>query len=89
MSFSVGKPLLMLQSIKRAYRLDPENPQLHTCLIRYHEYCSKYLSTLEEPVCTVIIQEAQPILQGRDAHQLNSEFLSKHSHSLPSILEGK
>ncbi|KAL1460224.1 hypothetical protein WDU94_012154, partial [Cyamophila willieti] len=32
--FRRKKPLLMLQSVKRAWDLDPTHPTLHTCLIR-------------------------------------------------------
>lgn len=30
-----GKPLLMLQSIKRAFTCNPTDPRLHQCLIRF------------------------------------------------------
>ena len=35
LSISVGKYLLMLQSLKRAFIIDPDNPQLHVYLIHY------------------------------------------------------
>lgn len=44
----------MLQAIKRAHHVDPENPDLHTCLVRYKLYLKKYADTLEEPVQCVI-----------------------------------
>ena len=30
-----GKLLLMLQSIKRALRIDPDNPKLHECIVKF------------------------------------------------------
>lgn len=28
----------MLQSLKRAYQVDPKNPKLHSCLIRFYQF---------------------------------------------------
>ena len=35
LNFFLDKPLLMLQSIKRAFATDPEHPKLHECIIRF------------------------------------------------------
>ncbi|XP_067000279.2 N-alpha-acetyltransferase 15, NatA auxiliary subunit [Anabrus simplex] len=82
------KPLLMLQSVKRAYRLDPTNPRLHSYLIMCYGCMKRWESTLEPPVATVIRQEMEPIFAGRDAHQMNTEFLATRSNSLESLFEG-
>lgn len=87
------KPLLMLQSIKRAFRIDPKNVELHSCFVRF----AMKLVTLkkqtepatESPVLTVIEQEMEPILRGRSADQINKEFLAENSNSLPALFEGK
>lgn len=42
LSIYVGKYLLMLQSLKRAFTIDPDNPQLHVYLIHYLMLC-KYI----------------------------------------------
>ncbi|CAK9185925.1 unnamed protein product [Ilex paraguariensis] len=85
------KPLLMLQSIKRAFRIDPKNVELHSCIVRF----AVKLVTLkkqtepatESPVLTVIEQEMEPILRGRSADQINKEFLAENSNSLPALFE--
>ncbi len=87
------KPLLMLQSIKRAYRLDSTNPELHSCLVRF----ALKLVTLKKetefvadsPVLTVIEREMEPILRDRSASQINKEFLAANSNDLPSLFEGE
>lgn len=81
------KPLLMLQSIKRAYRLDPNNPKLHSCLIVYNGYLARWQGSLEAPVATVLKQEMEPVFRGRDAHQMNTEFLAANSKSLEALFE--
>lgn len=86
------KPLLMLQSIKRAFRLDRSNPELHSCLVRFElklvTLRKQTDPAVEEPVLTVIQQEMEPILQGRSAAQINKEFLAENSSSLPGLFEG-
>lgn len=82
-----GKLLLMLQSIKRACRVDANNPQLHVCLVKF------YLKVAEsneicEPIAEVLKQEMTHIYGDKDAKQLNQEFLNKNSNSLPHLLEG-
>nr|CAH7754284.1 unnamed protein product [Callosobruchus chinensis] len=32
------KVLLMLQSLKRAHKVEPRNPRLHSCLVRFYQY---------------------------------------------------
>lgn len=40
------KFLLMLQSVKRAYAIDPDNPWLHQCLVRFFKRGKEYYSAL-------------------------------------------
>lgn len=88
----LDKPLLMLQSIKRAFRLDRSNPELHSCLVRFElklvTLRKRTDPVVEQPVLTVIQQEIEPILRGRSAAQINEEFLAKNSNSLPALYEG-
>jgi peptide alpha-N-acetyltransferase len=81
------KPLLMLQSIKRAHRLDPNNPKLHSYLILYHGYLTRWQGSLDASVATVLKQEMEPIFRARDPHQMNAEFLAANSDSLEALLE--
>jgi peptide alpha-N-acetyltransferase len=87
--FATEKPLLMLQSIKRAHRLDPNNPKLHSCLILCHGYLTHWQGNLEPSVATVLKQEMEPIFRGRDAHQMNAEFLAANKKSLEALFESE
>lgn len=78
----------MLQSIKRAYRLEPNNSELHTCLVRFVELVSAKLDTLEAPVVDVIKQAIEPITLGRTAKQINEDFLMQFGNSLSALLQG-
>ena len=82
----------MLQSIKRAFRLNSSNPELHSCLVRFQlKLVTLRKQTdpiVDEPVLTVLNNEIEPILRGRSAAQINDEFLAKNSNSLPCLFEG-
>nr|CAD7258041.1 unnamed protein product [Timema shepardi] len=81
------KPLLMLQSIKRAHRLDPSHSELHPCLVIFLQSLSRWKGTLDHPVAMVISQEMEPITKDRNAHQLNKQFLGNLSHLLDARFE--
>ncbi|XP_034241191.1 N-alpha-acetyltransferase 16, NatA auxiliary subunit [Thrips palmi] len=83
-----GKLLLMLQSIKRAFNLEPNNCELHTCLVRFVELVSSKLDTLEAPVADVIKQAMEPITRGRSAKQMNEDFLKENSNNLAALIQG-
>jgi len=51
------KPLLMLQSIKRALKLNPEHPKLKIFLKQFHEAMETRLSSLPEPLPQFMNQE--------------------------------
>lgn len=82
----------MLQSIKRAVRLDSSNAELHSCLVRFElklvTLRKQTDPAVESPVLIVIEREMKPILRGRTAAQINKEFLAENSHSLPALFEG-
>jgi hypothetical protein len=40
-------------------------------------------------VATVLKQEMEPIFRGRDAHQMNAEFLAANSKSLEALFESE
>lgn len=84
--FSIGRTLLMLQSIKRAHQLDANNPDLHTCLVRFLQHIGA--NTLEGPVADVVKRQTSGIFSNFNAAELNSEFLSKNRKSLPHLLQG-
>lgn len=88
MIFSSEKVLLMLQSIKRAYRLDASHPKLHSCLIRFYEFINQSKDGWDVAVEQVVKQEVKVLFEDKDAKQLNKEFLARHSKSLEHVLEG-
>lgn len=81
-----GKILLMLQSIKRAHRLDANNPELHSCLVRFLKLTTNQ-QQLEGPVAEVIKRQTSEIFSITDPVQFNDEFLSKNKKSLPHLFQ--
>merc|ERR1719322_2088893 len=55
-----GKPLLMLQSIKRALKVNPNDPRVHGCLVRFQRFIETS-TDLAGPVKQVLGQETQSI----------------------------
>ncbi|CAG9856558.1 unnamed protein product [Phyllotreta striolata] len=80
--------LLMLQSIKRAYIVDPKNPKLHSCLIRFNRFIQENKGSWDPSVEQVIAQETKVYFDNKDAYRLNKEFLENNSNSLQAVLEG-
>ncbi|XP_011297851.1 N-alpha-acetyltransferase 15, NatA auxiliary subunit [Fopius arisanus] len=80
-----GRTLLMLQSIKRAHRLDSNNPDLHSCLVRFLRHTGA--SPLEGPVAQVVKHQTREIFSNSDAVQFNTDFLQKNLTSLPHLLQ--
>lgn len=78
----------MLQSLKRAYKVDPNNPKLHNCLIRYYIFKQKDKVNWEPSVEEVVSKETKIFFEDKDAFQLNKEFMEKHSDRLRAIFEG-
>ncbi|XP_076045316.1 N-alpha-acetyltransferase 15/16 isoform X2 [Oratosquilla oratoria] len=84
-----GKPLLMLQALKRAMKVDAENPELHTCTVQFLQYRRQKLSGLvsNDPVIEVINQEVERLLPTTDPTQLNEDFINRHKEWLPHRLQ--
>lgn len=82
-----GKLLLMLQSLKRGRLVDPNNPQLHECLMEFLETVKKQ-TQLPEIVQKVLSQEMLPLFGDKDAASLNLEFLDHFKNSLPHQVAG-
>lgn len=76
----------MLRSINRAYRLDPNNPELHTCLVRFLQHTNK--SPLEGALAEVVKRQTSGIFSSCSAEQLNAQYLKKNSKSLPHLFQG-
>ncbi|XP_073676167.1 N-alpha-acetyltransferase 15, NatA auxiliary subunit a [Garra rufa] len=76
------KYLLMLQSVKRAYSLDPDHPWLHQCLVRFFKGVSDS-KDMPEAVQMVLKQEITKLFGESDPKTFNKNFLSKHANSIP------
>ncbi|XP_026490356.1 N-alpha-acetyltransferase 15, NatA auxiliary subunit [Vanessa tameamea] len=74
--FRKEKPLLMLQSIKRAWRLDSQNEHLHDCLLRFRTWLDDKQAGLPTGVTTVIDKETQPMFKGRSPQTMAEEFVA-------------
>ncbi|XP_063366131.1 N-alpha-acetyltransferase 15, NatA auxiliary subunit [Cydia amplana] len=72
--FRKEKPLLMLQSIKRAWRLEPGHHHLHDCLVRFRGWLDQ--NQLPAAVAEVVNKETQESMRGRSAMQMAEEFFS-------------
>lgn len=78
----------MLQSIKRAHKLDASHPKLHSCLVRFYEFISQSKEGWDPAMDEVVRREVRAFFDDKDAKQLNAEFLERHSDSLEHVLEG-
>nr|XP_060625217.1 N-alpha-acetyltransferase 16, NatA auxiliary subunit isoform X1 [Anolis sagrei ordinatus] len=85
--FRKGKFLLMLQSVKRAFAIDSNNPWLHECLIKFSKCVSDH-SNLPEIVNKVLTQEMQKIFISKDLESFNEDFLKRNSTSIQHLLSG-
>uniref|UniRef100_A0AAQ6A002 N-alpha-acetyltransferase 15, NatA auxiliary subunit a n=1 Tax=Amphiprion ocellaris TaxID=80972 RepID=A0AAQ6A002_AMPOC len=80
--FRKEKYLLMLQSIKRAVAIEPSNPWLHQCLVRFFKGVSES-ADLAEAVRTVLKQEISRLFGESNPQSFNKNYLSQHSNSIP------
>lgn len=85
--FRKGKFLLMLQSVKRAFAIESNNPWLHECLIKFSKSVSNH-SNLPDIVSKVLAQEMKKIFVNKDLHSFNEDFLRHNATSLQHLLAG-
>ncbi|XP_073497907.1 N-alpha-acetyltransferase 15, NatA auxiliary subunit [Phyllobates terribilis] len=79
--FRKEKFLLMLQSAKRAFAIDPNHPWLHQCLIRFFSAVSGS-KELNESVRTVLKQEVKRLFGETSPANFNNTFLKENIGSL-------
>lgn len=82
------KILLMLQSIKRAHKVDPQHPRLHSCHFRFLQFCREHQDNFDRAVAEVIRLETKSLLSTKDPLTLNKEFLINQKDRLSAALEG-
>uniref|UniRef100_A0A8C7DL62 N-alpha-acetyltransferase 15, NatA auxiliary subunit a n=1 Tax=Oncorhynchus kisutch TaxID=8019 RepID=A0A8C7DL62_ONCKI len=82
--FRKEKYLLMLQSVKRAFSMEPSHPWLHQCLVRFFKGVSDS-KDLPEAVRTVLKQEISRLFGESNPQNFNKNYLSQHSNSIPHL----
>lgn len=88
--FRKNKLLIMLQALKRAFNIDPNNATLHGCVVRFIKLLKKKLPEANEFVRIVIQNEIEtelPII-GKNSSNLNNDFLSANKNSAEAIIAG-
>uniref|UniRef100_A0A4W5NE44 N-alpha-acetyltransferase 15, NatA auxiliary subunit a n=1 Tax=Hucho hucho TaxID=62062 RepID=A0A4W5NE44_9TELE len=85
--FRKEKYLLMLQSVKRAFSMEPSHPWLHQCLVRFFKGVSDS-KDLPEAVRTVLKQEIPRLFGESNPQSFNKNYLSQHSNSIPHRVAG-
>lgn len=83
--FRKNKLLLMLQSIKRARKIDPNNAVLHSCILKFQKCLKAAEVGLNSSVKLVIEKEINILFNGCDANKLNRMFLAKYSNSYQHV----
>uniref|UniRef100_A0A8C8D0W2 Uncharacterized protein n=1 Tax=Oncorhynchus tshawytscha TaxID=74940 RepID=A0A8C8D0W2_ONCTS len=82
--FRKEKYLLMLQSVKRAFSMEPSHPWLHQCLVRFFKGVSDS-KDLPQAVRTVLKQEISRLFGESNPQSFNKNYLSQHSNSIPHL----
>jgi len=80
------KPLLMLKAIKGGYALKTNDPQFHVCLVKFLNYVKSRGSSLPESVRQVLDKEMIPIYGKQTPQEMNMEFLTCNTDSVPHRL---
>ena len=80
-----GRALMMLQVIKKALELEPDNLDLHFCITRFLDFVSKSEKTMKEPVKKVLTQSLPVRLQGKSAGDINATFFKEHERNLYAL----
>lgn len=77
-----------MQALKRALKIDPSHPELHTCIVHFLKYRREKLSNQSGPIVDVIENEISRLISTTDPEKLNKDFLEKHKDSVPHRLQG-
>jgi len=84
------KLLLMLQSIKRAFKCDPLDSRLHQCIVRFLLKVRAARSGNNETVNTVLDKEIPEMIKQPDLEKYNNQYLELNRNSLQAhIAVGK
>ena len=90
--YCAGKPLLMLQSVKRAQALlkqqSKSDPRMHGCIVRFQKYVTDKMSTFGDAVQKVLMNETKNIFTAKSTRERNEEFMQEHKNDYQSVVEG-
>ncbi len=84
----------MVQSLKRALKVEPDHPEIHSCLVRLHRFLQKGElldeSVSHPAVASVLKSEAETLFRGhlKAAELLNQDFLEWNARSPLHLLQG-
>jgi len=83
-----NKLLIMLQALKRAYAINPNNATLHGCIIRFIKLLDKKLSSANEFVRIVIQREIETELAiiGKRSGDVNDDFIARNKDSADAVI---
>ena len=84
-----GKPLLMLQSLKRAFALEPSDPRVFGCILRLQHFMQEKGGAMKAPVVEVLKKATSSIFASKSAKDANDEFIQKNSKSLEHLYIGE
>ncbi|XP_053679641.1 N-alpha-acetyltransferase 15, NatA auxiliary subunit [Anopheles nili] len=87
-----NKLLLMLQSLKRARKIDASNPILHGCIVRFQRVLEQRLAAtdnaVDPSVRIVIDRERENLFHGQqNATSLNDAYLQSNRDNLEAVYE--
>uniref|UniRef100_A0A1B0CM67 Putative acetyltransferase n=1 Tax=Lutzomyia longipalpis TaxID=7200 RepID=A0A1B0CM67_LUTLO len=82
-----GKLLLMLQSLKRAQKIDANDPALHAAVVRFRDVLDK-ANDIHPHVRTVLDRGTECLFHGKTAIELNTAFLNANATSMRHVFEG-
>lgn len=84
-----NKILLMIQSVKRARKLDSTNPVLHACIVKLLiALTEENVNNFHPSVKSVVEKVRTELSGGKTASALNDDFIWKYEKSVPHLLEG-
>lgn len=81
-----NKLLLMLQSIKRARAINPNDARLHLNVVRFNRVWKSLKSSEQNDyVTTVVEKEGVGLFDGKTAKELNAKILKEHAGSFNHV----
>lgn len=83
-----GKPLLMLQSVKRALALDPADPRVQGCVLNLQLLMEEKRSKMASPVLKVLDNATKSIFTAKSAKEGTDLFIQKNANSLQHSFVG-